>query len=954
MANTMKMYYQNVRGLRTKTSIFFNNLLNCDSDFICLSETWLLPGILDSELFDSRYNVYRCDRNYDLRGDTLGGGVLIAVRRGIEVKDITCVPSTNSIADIIYLTVIINKGKQPVNFRLVCCYFPPCNSLYSAVLEFFEYISNIMIKEPYFKYILIGDFNIGQAQWSNFVDSNAAHLSCNVDIPLVEALSAFLSFNGLQQYNMIPNHCGKQLDLLISNIDCVVSRAVTPLVAEDRYHPALTINFNNISMNYLRSPKRTVILFHLADYSVICSKLDDLDWDSILDQDNIDKSVASFYGTVNNIIAEHIPSKVVYDDSRYPFWYSKSLIKIIKEKLKYHKKWKIYNNLDDYDNFSKARDRQKLVQAQCYASYLNLAESKIQENSKYFWRFVKSKRSHSNLPDTMFLGSAASSEGSIICDLFNKHFHSVFEPAKTSIGLGPSNHPCSSDNCINLNSLQISVAQVSKYLKSLDVSKSAGPDGIPPIFLRQCCEALSKPISILFNFSLQSCCVPLVWKTSYVVPIFKSGDKHDIGNYRPISKLSTIPKLFEKIIYDDIYPVIRPYIVQEQHGFVDGKSTESNLCEFVDVLFRSMDEGFQVDAVYTDYSKAFDKISHDILLQKLLSIGVHGDLLRWLESYLRDRSQAVAIKGFCSSFIPVTSGVPQGSHLGPLLFNIFINDVINCFKFANCLLYADDKKIYKVIRSPDDCLKLQSDLIRLSGYCRRNFLFLNVAKCSCISFSRKKSTITFNYSLNDELLKRVTVVKDLGVLLDNKLILSSHIEDITVRAYRLLGFILRVGKEFNNAKTLIILYNSLVRPILEYASNVWNSQYQIYINSLERIQNKFLKHLNFRNSNSFSYNPITFKIDTLQSRRTIKDQMLLFKILRNVIDSPYLLSQIDLRCPRFNARFTNKLFNLQPYNTNYACNSFVPRACKSHNDQFSGCDIFSLSKSQFKHQISLL
>lgn len=406
----------------------------------------------------------------------------------------------------------------------------------------------------------------------------------------------------------------------------------------------MNIVFDNIFIKHLRSPKRSVKLFHAADFSLICSKLDEVDWDLVLTQENIQKSVSCFYDKLNNIISELVPVKFVYDDGRYPYWFSKTLIMVIKEKLKFHKKWKIYNNLEDYVSFSIARDRQKKLQNQCYASYLSLAESKIQENSKYFWRFVKSKRSRSDLPDSMYLGNNISSEGSLICDLFNQHFHSVFEPITSSSRTGTSNVLVSSStNFINLNSLEISPEQVFKYLKALDVHKTAGPDGIPPLFLQQCHKVLSGPLSVLFNLSLHSGCMPTIWKQSFVVPIFKSGDRQDIKNYRPISKLSTIPKLFEKIIYDVIFPVIRPCIVQEQHGFVDKRSTESNLCEFVNILLKNMDEGFQVDAVYTDYSKAFDKISHDILLQKLLLIGVHGDLLRWLESYLRDRSQAVAI-----------------------------------------------------------------------------------------------------------------------------------------------------------------------------------------------------------------------------------------------------------------------------------------------------------------------
>ncbi|KAG6442757.1 hypothetical protein O3G_MSEX002469 [Manduca sexta] len=197
--------------------------------------------------------------------------------------------------------------------------------------------------------------------------------------------------------------------------------------------------------------------------------------------------------------------------------------------------------------------------------------------------------------------------------------------------------------------------------------------------------------------------MPQIWKRSYVVPIFKTGDKHNIANYRPISKLSVIPKLFEHIIYDQMKPLIRPHIIEQQHGFLSKKSTETNLCEFIDFITNAMDDRCQVDVVYTDYSKAFDRIHHDILVSKLYHFGIHGDLLRWVDSYLRDCCQAVTVKGFSSTFTPVPSGVPQGSHLGPLLFNIFVNDVGEIFKNTDFSLYADDQKIYKIVKTLDDC-----------------------------------------------------------------------------------------------------------------------------------------------------------------------------------------------------------------------------------------------------------
>ncbi|KAA5655415.1 reverse transcriptase family protein [Pseudomonas aeruginosa] len=341
--------------------------------------------------------------------------------------------------------------------------------------------------------------------------------------------------------------------------------------------------------------------------------------------------------------------------------------------------------------------------------------------SKQFWRFVKSKRSAGDFPNELFLNDRCSSDGSEICNLFNVHFGSAFLTNNTQSASSLSYTPASYDlNCVDISSFFISVGKVKQYLKNLDISKGAGPDGIPPVFLRQCYAQLCYPLHLLFNHSLSTKAMPRIWKRSFVVPVFKSGDKHNIANYRPISKICAIPKMFERIVYDFLFPLIRPHIIEQQHGFISHRSTETNLCEFLDYVLSSMEDGHQVDVVYTDYSKAFDRINFDILIEKLHGLGVHGDLLRWLESYVRDRSQAVTFNGFCSSFAPVPSGVPQGSHLGPMLFNIYVNDVSNVFRKSKFIMYADDKKVYKVIKSLNDCLELQDDLNNLFVYCQNN------------------------------------------------------------------------------------------------------------------------------------------------------------------------------------------------------------------------------------------
>lgn len=929
----LSVYYQNVRGLRSKTTIFFRNLLNSDYDVVCLSETWLLPGIFDEEIFDPRYSVYRTDRDYERLGLTKGGGTLVAIRRGLTVdfRHLRPLPIFPD-AEVTNVDILLSGSRR---LRLFCCYFPQTTTQASSQLTLYEFLSDLNSDFPDDIYLLLGDFNIRSCEWLlSTNEPNCYILQNQATSILTSQLFTFLCFNSWLQYNGIKNRNDVILDLVISNYQCRVLRTEPISFPEDSHHPAFVIDLINMGSceKSLRPAPRFVRRFYHADYSAIDAELSRVEWNSCLVAGDVVTAVDGFYTIVNSIIDKHVPSKMVSCSNRYPVWYTRPLIKLINDKLKVHRKWKIYNRLADYDCFSILRLEVKKLEAVCYGNYILKVENGIRFSSKPFWSFIKSKTGSNVLPDTMYLDGKIGSDGSRISNMFNVFFQSVFEQdssgSKATIDF--------ESNPAIISTVDISVEVVEKYLSRLDINKGSGPDGLHPLFLKKCSASLSYPLATLFNASLKQGILPSVWKRSLIIPIHKSGDRHDCRNYRGISKLSIIPKLFEKIICDTLSSVVRPLLTPFQHGFITGRSTESNLCEYLDFVMRAMDKGFRVDAVYTDYSKAFDKISHSILITKLISFGIHGDLLRWLESYLRERSQAVAVKGYTSSFIPITSGVPQGSHLGPLLFNIFINDVVKSFQYSNVLLYADDTKVFGVIKSNEDCIKMQKDLDNLSNYCLINKLHLNVDKCYTISFSRKKTHDLHHYFLLGHELRRVVGVMDLGVYLDQGLLLATHINNITAKAYKMLGFLFRQCKNFKNPSTYVMLYNAFVRTILEYASTVWNPQYAKYVDMIEKIQNKFIKRLDHR-FHCFD----TSNFVSLMKRREHRDQVFLYKLINNQVDSSYLLSHISFMCPRLNAR-SKTTFALPNCKTNYAHNRFLVRACGRYNHDYGNIDLFHL------------
>jgi len=317
--------------------------------------------------------------------------------------------------------------------------------------------------------------------------------------------------------------------------------------------------------------------------------------------------------------------------------------------------------------------------------------------------------------------------------------------------------------------------------------------------------------------------------------------------------------------------------------------------EYVSTVAQSIINGGQVDTIYTDFSKAFDKVNHRMLIDKLKRIGFTDNLLEWFRSYLKDRTQFVVIGATKSFPIVPTSGVPQGSILGPLLFIIFINDLLSMLPSGSG--FADDLKVFRKIEDVYDYETLQQDLVKIVKWCETNKMVINVKKCAIMSTTLSHNVIKFPYNINNVVLDRVAVKKDLGVLFDDKLSFNAHIVDITRSAYRMLGFVFRSGKFFKSQQSMKLLYNALVRNRLEYCSTVWSPMYLNAIDQLERVQKKFTRMFYFKFNIEtprphYHVRLKRLKMHSLESRRIENDEIMLFKLVRGFADSSFCL--VDL------------------------------------------------------------
>lgn len=366
-----------------------------------------------------------------------------------------------------------------------------------------------------------------------------------------------------------------------------------------------------------------------------------------------------------------------------------------------------------------------------------------------------------------------------------------------------------------------------------------------------------------------------------------------------------------------------------------------------------MESGWEVDTIATDFSKAFDKISHNIILFKLEKLGFPTNFQVWVASYLKERRYRVAFRNARSEPFLAPSGVPQGSHLGPLLFILTINDINAIIKHSYIALYADDAKIFKIITSPTDSSDLQVDLENFSTWCHQNHLELNLNKCQTITYTRKRSPTERVYYLNNIKINRVSTMRDLGVICDSKLSFLPHYNHIVSKANSALGFIKRWSREFSDPFVTKSLYMAITRPILEYGSHIWCPYQAIHIGRIESVQKRFVR---FALRGLGWTDPLRLPpyldrlrlIDmrSLEERRRVADVVFLQQTLAGNIDCPALLREINLNTNVRSLRSV-PMFKTTTHRTDYAQNGPFNRMLRSAN-MYSGLVDFHLEKGPLK------
>ena len=499
--------------------------------------------------------------------------------------------------------------------------------------------------------------------------------------------------------------------------------------------------------------------------------------------------------SINEAIQESVPLTKV-TGHRGKRWMDKETLALVRKKHKLFRRWQETQDGQDYLLHSIARNQASKACKKAKKQLEKKVAQDVKKNPKAFWSFVKSKtQTRKGVVDLKMPNGEKTRNDQEKADLLNQFSHNAFTQENDESLPDPPIYNVRDE----LSSLVISTEKVEKLLRDLNKGKVPGPDGINPRVLSEAAKELAPPLQILFQRSIDSSTVPEEWKKAVVTPIYKKGSRLQTCNYRPVSLTSIVCKTLENFVRESIMDHFQAndLLSKHQHGFVPGRSCFTQLVEIMDNWTEVICRGRSVDAIYMDFQKQFDTVPHRRLLLKAEAMGIRGNILKWIQSFLQHRQQCVVINGTYSRQAPVTSGIPQGSVLGPVLFILYINDLPVGIT-SSVKMFAVDTKLYNNSSKEQGTQTLQDDLEKLQDWSDLWLLKFHPDKCCILKLGvgHPKSEADYHMKGKTNHGEECTVrleenerEKDLGIIVDRDLTFKGHITQAANIAQSIVGII---------------------------------------------------------------------------------------------------------------------------------------------------------------------
>lgn len=860
-----------------------------DPSVICCCETWLDSSIGDKEALPDGYTVFRKDRGGTGKGKQRGGGVLIATKSELQP---THVIDLDTESEVVWVEFSSGSKKYLVG----SAYRPP-NASSVTNSELIKSINKVQdIQHKYDTIILCGDFNI-KIDWS----------LNDCSIPLDPLANDFLT----SFYSALPHQMVKEatrvtstsrsiLDLVLTNNpDNFLDLEVVTGVSD---HKAVLFGLHCL-MPKVKIIQKITYNYGRADWTELEKQLEE-NLPLFCEED--DEGINNAWGRWKSVFWQCVDASIPkcnFKGKRRAPWINKLIIKKIHKRDYLYRHWKSHQTDENWERYRIQRNCTKSVVREAHAHYIWKLRG---GNGKQLWKYIHGKIG-SSAPHHYLINGVKETDSKKIAQEFANNFSTNF-----SAGTSDNSDLCPpqlrpSQKSSTLSTMCFSTQQVFNALKRIRPDGATGPDGVPSRILHKCATFIAPSLCSLYNMSMRNGEIPNEWKKANVVPVHKGGDRNDVKNYRPISLTSVLGKVMEKLVNARLLHHLKEVrgINIEQHGFLPRRSCVTMLTGAIDDWQHAMDSeaGSRVEVITLDWAKAFDRVPHKRLLMKLREFNISGKVFDWIESFLLGRSMKVVFDGADSSDFRVTSGVPQGSVLGPLLFTIFMMDLPRCVE-SKVRLYADDCTIYRTIKSATDVDILQKDLENIELWCELNQMKLNENKCSHITLTKSKKAQAIVFKINGCYIKREIKIKLLGITITQDLKWNIQTEIVRKKSAKLLGFLSRT---LHGARSQVkrTVYLCLVRPTLSYGCPAWHPTSKANAYKLESLQNRATKFITKRKDLNRQQRTKICDILTLENHLKELGIVFLKKMFNGLVDlDPLTRIQLGYRSCRYGRAVT--------------------------------------------------
>lgn len=884
----------NCNSIIGKSNLIEANIYIYKPHIIAITETKIDGNYDDNELLGPEYSVWRNDRRAG------GGGVLIAIANSAPVSVLHGVVGPG---ESITLSL---QGCSKQKFKFSVMYRPP-NEYNLQNLE--DLVESIMHDNC----LLVGDFNLPDIKWNVEGKTGVVAESSRRKAFHTKALNIIEQADLYQQITVPTHKKGNTLDLVLVSKPALsefsIKSSVLPYISD---HSIILsdITYQDYPNHKETSsgPTRPKFNFIKADYKIMEHDFKKLHTTLLSKAEHdIDEHWNLLKQQIGRSL-ETIPVKLSRPKG-HP-WMTRTIkrkMNKLKRLFARNRRFPSIKNLEEYN--ACFHDIKVSLRNAKINFYDHISDEMGRGNTKPLFNHLARRTGRSNM-----ISGLKNTPSDQIPNKLSTHFESVFTDTQYDT---PN---MAMYDCAEMNEIELSKTGIKSLLMELDPRKSGGPDNISAMTLKMFATNIPSFVDCvkhIMQLSIQEGNVPSDWKRANIAPIFKGGDRSEANNYRPISLTCILCKICEHILASNMWKHIEnnSLISKQQHGFQKNLNTTTQLLHVVHFASRALDQKKDYHIISFDFTKAFDRVPHRLLLHKLLSYRFNTPCINWIKSWLSGRSSSVVVNGVESREFPICSGVPQGSVLGPLLFLLYIDDLVKCINHSDCRLYADDTLLCTDL-STCNLEALQSDINKLLSWTEAWGMLFNSKKCVHIQVG--KELPIHSLYLGDEEIPRSNTLKYLGVHIDASLKWNNHINKVVKKANRALGMLKR-GLHDAPCRIKLSAYKSIVRPLLEYCTQVW-SPYNIgLINSLERVQRNAMKWaLQLTRYDSITSQMHLNGFTSLAYRREDQDTKFLRKVeaglfaidIREYIQfTPYNTRHQTVSCQQHTNQWKNSYFN---------------------------------------------